>query len=78
MSVIHMTEALARRASRHAHPDHTQRLLAYARMRERELTSQGLCAHCERPAGRDAVSVQADGLFGDRLYCRPCWKSLAE
>lgn len=78
MAVIDMTKALARRASRQAHPDYIQRLLALARMREWELTSQGLCAHCEQPAGRDAVSVSGNGLFGDRLYCRSCWKSLAE
>lgn len=73
-----MVEALARRASRQAHPDYTKRLLAYARMRERELTLQGLCAHCEEPAGRDAVSVPACGFFGDRLYCRSCWNGPAE
>lgn len=78
MKVISIREALARRASRQAHPDYTRRLLALARMRERELASQGRCAHCERPAGRDAVSVQADGLFGDRLYCRSCWNGPAE
>jgi len=73
-----MTQALARRASRRAHPEYVRRLLALARMRERELTSQGLCAHCEEPAGRDAVSVPGNGLFGDRLYCRSCWNGLAE
>lgn len=73
-----MTKALARRASRRAHPDYFRYLLALARMRERELTSQRLCAHCERPAGRDAVSVPGNGLFGDRLYCRSCWNGPAE
>jgi len=73
-----MVEALSRRASRQAHPDYVRRLLDYARVRERELTSQGLCAHCEQPAGRDAVSVPASGIFGDRLYCRSCWNGPAE
>lgn len=76
MAIISMTKALARRASRQAHPDYIQRLMDYARMRERELTAQGRCAHCEKSAGRDAVSVPGNGLFGDRLYCRSCWKSL--
>lgn len=78
MEVIALTKALARRASRQAHPDYTERLLALARMRERELAVKGLCAHCEGPAGRDPVSVPGGGLFGDRLYCRSCWKSPAE
>src|SRR5690606_10864891 len=78
LEVISIREALARRASRQAHPDYIRRLLALARMREWELTSQGRCAHCERSAGRDAVSVTGGGLFGDRRYCRSGWNGPAE